>query len=55
MSPDQLPEDSRAILADEFDKPYFLKLEEFVNEERATPHGLSSRGGRLQRLQGDPL
>jgi uracil-DNA glycosylase len=29
-----LPEDWRAILADEFDKPYFRKLEEFVAKER---------------------
>jgi uracil-DNA glycosylase len=34
MSPEQLPADWRAILADEFDKPYFKELEEFVNEER---------------------
>jgi uracil-DNA glycosylase len=34
MSPDQLPADWRAILADEFDKPYFKKLQEFVAEQR---------------------
>jgi deoxyribodipyrimidine photo-lyase len=35
MSPEQLPADWRSILAAEFDKPYFAKLEEFVHEERA--------------------
>jgi uracil-DNA glycosylase len=34
MSPEQLLADWRAILADEFDKPYFKQLLEFVNEER---------------------
>jgi len=34
MSPDQLPSDWRAVLADEFEKPYFKELVEFVEEER---------------------
>ncbi len=35
MSPDQLPESWRAALADEFAKPYFHKLQEFLARERA--------------------
>jgi uracil-DNA glycosylase len=35
MSPDQLPADWRAMLAPEFDKPYFKSLQEFVAEQRA--------------------
>src|SRR5436305_827933 len=34
MSPDQLPADWREILSDEFDKPYFLRLQQFLAEER---------------------
>jgi uracil-DNA glycosylase len=34
MSPDQLPKDWRSVLAEEFDKPYFKKLQEFVDEQR---------------------
>jgi uracil-DNA glycosylase len=34
MSPDQLPEDWRDVLADEFRKPYFHQLQEFVDGER---------------------
>jgi uracil-DNA glycosylase len=36
MSPEQLPKDWRTILSAEFDKPYFAKLREFVDGERAT-------------------
>ena len=36
MTPEQLPRDWRAILKDEFEKPYFKDLVEFVNQERAT-------------------
>src|SRR4051795_4209075 len=35
MTPEQLPADWRKVLADEFTKPYFEKLVEFVNEQRA--------------------
>ena len=35
MTPDMLPADWRKVLADEFQKPYFPKLQEFVNKERA--------------------
>ena len=35
MSPDQLPESWRSALADEFAKPYFHQLQEFLAEERA--------------------
>jgi uracil-DNA glycosylase len=35
MSPSQLPEDWRAVLADEFHKPYFLELQKFLARERA--------------------
>jgi uracil-DNA glycosylase len=34
MSPDQLPADWQAILADEFDKPYFKELQAFLAKER---------------------
>ncbi|MGE3806944.1 MAG: uracil-DNA glycosylase [Gemmataceae bacterium] len=34
MTPDQLPADWRKVLADEFSKPYFQKLLDFVNEQR---------------------
>jgi uracil-DNA glycosylase len=34
MSPKELPEDWRAILADEFHKPYFPRLQQFLAEER---------------------
>jgi uracil-DNA glycosylase len=34
MTPQQLPADWRAILKNEFDKPYFKQLVEFVNAER---------------------
>ena len=34
MTPQQLPPDWRTVLADEFAKPYFLELTEFVNDER---------------------
>jgi uracil-DNA glycosylase len=34
MSPNDLPEDWRSILAEEFTKPYFKKLQEFVARER---------------------
>jgi uracil-DNA glycosylase len=34
MSGNDLPADWRAILADEFDKPYFKELQEFLDEER---------------------
>ena len=34
MSPNDLPEDWRAILSDEFRKPYFRQLQEFLAEER---------------------
>lgn len=36
MTPDMLPKDWRTVLADEFEKDYFLKLQEFVNQERET-------------------
>lgn len=36
MTPDMLPKDWRTILADEFEKDYFPKLQEFVNQERET-------------------
>lgn len=36
MTPDMLPQDWRTVLADEFKKDYFLKLQEFVNQERET-------------------
>ena len=36
MSPNDLPPSWRAVLADEFEKPYFAKLVEFVNKERET-------------------
>lgn len=35
MTPDLLPADWRAVLADEFDKPYFTALTAFVADERA--------------------
>ena len=35
MSPSQLPADWRAVLADEFHKPYFLELQKFLARERA--------------------
>ncbi len=35
MSPDQLPESWQAALADEFARPYFHKLQEFLEQERA--------------------
>ena len=35
MSPDQLPESWRSALADEFTKPYFHQLQEFLAKERA--------------------
>jgi deoxyribodipyrimidine photo-lyase len=35
MSPEQLPADWRAVLAAEFDKPYFGRLQEFLRQERA--------------------
>jgi uracil-DNA glycosylase len=35
MSPDQLPESWRSALADEFAKPYFHQLQEFLAKERA--------------------
>lgn len=35
MSPDQLPESWRAVLADEFARPYFHPLQEFLARERA--------------------
>ena len=35
MSPDEIPDDWRAALADEFDKPYFAQLRQFVAKERA--------------------
>jgi uracil-DNA glycosylase len=34
MSPDQLPRDWRAILSEEFDKPYFKQLQAFLAKER---------------------
>jgi hypothetical protein len=34
--PDRLPADWRAILADELNKPYFHRLQEFLTEERRT-------------------
>jgi uracil-DNA glycosylase len=34
MSPKELPEDWRVILADEFRKPYFPRLQQFLAEER---------------------
>ncbi len=34
MSPNELPADWRAILADEFDKPYFKELQELLANER---------------------
>ncbi len=34
MSPDQLPADWRNVLADEFARPYFQELQEFVAEQR---------------------
>jgi uracil-DNA glycosylase len=34
MSPNLLPEDWREVLADEFHKPYFLQLQQFVAKER---------------------
>lgn len=36
MTPDMLPEDWRKVLAEEFDKDYFRKLQDFVNKERKT-------------------
>ncbi len=36
MMIDKLPDDWRNILAEEFEKDYFLKLEAFVKEERET-------------------
>src|SRR5262245_22280733 len=33
MTKDQIPESWRAVLADEFEKSYFKKLAEFVNQE----------------------
>jgi uracil-DNA glycosylase len=36
MTSEQLPANWRKILADEFDKPYFQELVEFVNEQRAS-------------------
>jgi uracil-DNA glycosylase len=35
MSPDQLPESWRSALADEFARPYFHQLQEFLARERA--------------------
>jgi uracil-DNA glycosylase len=35
MSPDQLPESWRSALAEEFAKPYFHQLQEFLTRERA--------------------
>lgn len=35
MDPKHLPPSWRAVLKDEFDKPYFKKLQEFLAEERA--------------------
>ncbi len=35
MTPDMLAADWRKVLAGEFEKPYFPKLQEFVNRERA--------------------
>jgi uracil-DNA glycosylase len=34
MSPKELPEDWRVVLADEFRKPYFLQLQKFLAKER---------------------
>jgi uracil-DNA glycosylase len=36
MTPDMLPADWRNVLADEFEKDYFEKLEAFINKERET-------------------
>jgi uracil-DNA glycosylase len=36
VTADQIPESWRAVLADEFDKPYFKNLVAFVNRERKT-------------------
>src|SRR5262249_33133705 len=35
MKPEAIPESWRAVLAPEFDKPYFKKLKQFVEEERS--------------------
>ncbi len=34
MTPEMLPADWRDVLAEEFEKPYFLKLQEYVAKER---------------------
>jgi uracil-DNA glycosylase len=54
VRPDDLPEDWRAILAAELDKPYFRQLQEFLAEERRTHSVFPPEGDVFNALKLTP-